>query len=483
MPNLTDILNRTEDIVKNTVTFVPTVADRFLVQNVVKGSQNLPASVKQFNRDHILRNSLTDRLKDSNSKTRKALSTVLGYGVPVAALAVADKVLGTDTAPIRSAIDEIGKWYGNSWQIATPITAGGAAMLAATQRNVRGAVSTGANSAGSFVYDNALLPVAHGFRGIYRNARDHPFIWGYSVFGAALGLTVVAGAAYALLTKDDASEEAQEPIVATAPVTEPIDGSVVFNYLEQYLDEHLNAAKVFFKAYSPVSLTTDDLRSIADVISQMPTAVPADNFDAGRVVRLIDGILASKGYVDQASLDAAVVGEVVKSLTATPTYTHVPPATETPVPPTPVPATPVPATPVPPATGTPVPPATETPVPPGIAALQDAFVYGFSKQLTSDMYDSNPNRFLDAFGVVPGARSQILNWFDGDLANAEAVTIDGVAMVINGVDNISKIYLSEQGRGAEFSDVVAQTAKNFTLDFMRDNPERIEDVVVIEAGN
>ncbi len=99
------------------------------------------------------------------------------------------------------------------------------------------------------------------------------------------------------------------------------------------------------------------------------------------------------------------------------------------------------------------------------------------------MYDSNPNRFLDAFGVVPGARSQILNWFDGDLANAEAVTIDGVAMVINGVDNISKIYLSEQGRGAEFSDVVAQTAKNFTLDFMRDNPERIEDVVVIEAGN
>lgn len=110
-----------------------------------------------------------------------------------------------------------------------------------------------------------------------------------------------------------------------------------------------------------------------------------------------------------------------------------------------------------------------------LAAISNASEYGFTKELARDMYRYDPQRFNEAFGVVEQAQWQVPNWFDGNPANAEAISINDSVMTINNLGGLVSICLEPDGRGAQFT-IDPEKALKFTRDYLTENPTRVNEV-------
>lgn len=168
------------------------------------------------------------------------------------------------------------------------------------------------------------------------------------------------------------------------------------------------------------------------------------------------------------------------TVTATPQPTATPYATATP---TPVPT----ATATPRPTATPSQTATPTATPrpsavPGLESILNANTFGFTYATAKSMMDYNASAFYEAFGVVPQARSQVPAWFNGNLADGEAVPQAGTNVVLQ-VD-----YLAQGGAKARFYlvngaaatfNVDSTKTKSFVQSYIQANPQMADKVTVI----
>lgn len=135
---------------------------------------------------------------------------------------------------------------------------------------------------------------------------------------------------------------------------------------------------------------------------------------------------------------------------------------------------------------------TYTPTPSRATTIDDvknAFVYGFTKELSSSMYSSNPEGFVAAFGLTSGAKSQITKWYNESNSDGEVKPLGDthVSQQVDGVNGKTRFYLfklnapADERATADFT-ITAQAAKQFTLAYLTKNPSNLSGVYITVPG-
>ena len=124
----------------------------------------------------------------------------------------------------------------------------------------------------------------------------------------------------------------------------------------------------------------------------------------------------------------------------------------------------------------------------GLEAVEQTLRYGLSKELAYNMYQWDPDRFMDAFGVTSGAQSQLPNWFDGINTNGEVLPLNGVGLNIDGIAEQARFYLFKLNaqdpteRASATFTINPSKAKQFTLDYLASNSGKISDVTILTGS-
>jgi len=252
--NLTSIINGA----KNANNFISDQAEK-LVNPLVNLGTKLPNKVKTFNRNYLLRNSLTDSLKTAGSKTRRTIDYVVGYGTVLGAGALA--LYGIEKIPGIHIQKPVFDFYQNNTDWAVGLTVGTLAAIAigasAFAPRVRNVVGT--------AYDNVIKVI-----------RDNKIASGISAAALIGGLSL---GIYLGVTKDS-SDTAEEPTQVVSPLETVSKASDALKPIDVDKLSQIDALATLIPLETPTPLPTSTPFPIQPTYTpvpaptQLPTATP-----------------------------------------------------------------------------------------------------------------------------------------------------------------------------------------------------------------